>query len=215
MSIATLEEAKAYLRFPNPSSPDADDSILLDLISGIEEIVTLNCGPVTPVTYVDKYQGGKCSIFLRRAPLVTVSEVIEDWGYAQFVLDFVDPSISSPSSIYAYSIEDYETAQITRRSAAGITIPFMASVYNGIQVTYTAGRQTVPAAVKIGCLELLAHIYQGSLQRGVSLSGSNLAYDAVGGVMLRNPAEGSQIWVGLPTRLLQFFESERRMPCIA
>jgi hypothetical protein len=215
MPIVELQEAKTYLRFPNPSQPSADDTIIAELIDGIEEIVVLHCGAVTPKTHVEKYQGGDCSIFLQHAPLVAVNEVRESWGFNTFVLDQVDPSSETVDSIYAYSIDNYDVAQITRRTAAGVTIPFVNAVYNGIQVTYTAGRETVPAAVAIGVKELLAHIYQGSLQRGVSLSGSTIAYDAISGSIIHNPGDGSQVWVGLPTRLLQFFESERRLPIIA
>ena len=215
MPILSLEDAKAYLRFPNPSQPHQDDAIILDLINGIEEVVTFNCGPVTPVQYIEKYDGGAETIHLWNKPIIDVIEVLESWGYVQFSLDQVDADTSLVTSIYAYSIDNAETGEITRRSAGGVSIPFVNAIRDGIQVTYTAGRQTVPAAVKIGCCELLVHLYQGSLQRGVSLSGSSMTYDAVSGGIIHNPADGSQIWVGLPTRLLQFFESESRMPIIA
>ena len=91
----------------------------------------------------------------------------------------------------------------------------MRAVPDGISVTYKAGRATVPMAAQIAACELVAHVYQAALSRGVSMSGSFIQYDTTGGMTLHNPSDGSQVWVGIPTRVLQLLESERRLPVIA
>ena len=94
MSIITLEMAKSWLRFPNPSDSSPDDAIIGNLIDGVQEIIELHTGPLTPTLHVqEKCDGGSHSIFLRNLPLLSVESVVENWGYVQYELDFVEPQV--------------------------------------------------------------------------------------------------------------------------
>ena len=232
MSIIELSQARSWLRFPNPNEPSSDDGLIYTIIGAVEQVLEFHAGVCSVKTYTENYDGGDCSIWLRHPPLVSVNEVRESWGIYTVTLDYQDAqtgpelfgvsgganSAQAASSIYAYSIDDYEVGMITRRTIGNVALPFAPGV-RSVQVTYRAGREVMTPALTLAAMELTAHIYQAALQRGVSMSGVNLQYDAsVGQLWSRDDSDQGSMsaFVGVPYRVLQLIESEKvKLPAIA
>ncbi len=164
VAIITLAEARAHLRYP-PGNTE-DDQAIEGFISAAEDVVQTECGDIIPHEYDENQNGGNRSLYTYHKPILAVSNVEEGWGWVNYELDYVQ--VNSPAgsvqSMYAYSIDDSDAGLITRRSAGNIAIPFFPGVDN-IRVIYTAGRQEVPGAIRLFCLELVAYWWQGSQQR--------------------------------------------------
>lgn len=233
MSLISLQQARSWLRYPNSNQASSDDAALQTVIGAVEEIVEMHAGICSPKRYVEKHSGGDYySIWLREVPVISVSEVLESWGPIAYSLDYVDATTgpvvyggttaeqSNPvaASVFAFSLDQPETGKITRRSVANSVMPFMAGDDN-IQVTYVAGRETMPYAVQLAAQELVAHIWQNSQLRSVAMSGGNIGYDAVTGQAWSRDDQGNgglTAWVGIPYRIIAFLESEKvRLPVIA
>jgi hypothetical protein len=146
-----------------------------------------------------------------------VQNVEEGWGWLNYELDYVEVNSPAPAfSMFAYSIDNYENGELSRRSAGNVQIPFRPGQDN-IRVEYTSGMQSVPAAVFLAELELIAHWWQNSQLRAVAMGGANVAYDAVEGALYsRDTESGSQnINIGVPYRILEMIKGNRHMPYIA
>jgi hypothetical protein len=106
-----------------------------------------------------------------------------------------------------------EVGKLTRRSAGNVAVPFVAGTDN-IHVTYTAGRSACPYELRLAILELTAHFWQGSQQRGAGTGGGGSdAYDAVNVEFSRTSAV-EPLSMGVPYRILELIKGHRRMPII-
>jgi hypothetical protein len=78
--------------------------------------------------------------------------------------------------IFAYSVDIPETGKISRRYGGNVPAPFVQGQGN-IHILYTAGvaPDKIPSNVVLAVLELIAHWYQGSQQRGGT--GQGTGYD--------------------------------------
>ena len=126
---------------------------------------------------------------------------------------FAPPPISNGDPIYAYSLDDPESGEITRRYGGNVPAPFMAGEGN-IHVTYTAGRESTPASIYLAALELISHWYQNTMQRA-GAGGNAAGYDAVN---VDFPHSGADIMTtinqGVPYRILEMIKKYRRTPII-
>lgn len=211
-NIVSLADVRAHLRFPNPAMPSDSDTALQGFIDAADEVIKFECGDILPQMYSEHYDGANYRIVLRHAPILEVMNVEEGWGWINYELDFAE--VNSPAaatSMFAYSIDSYESAVISRRSAGNVQIPFRAGTDN-IFIQYKAGEHDVPGNVRLAELELIAHWWQNSQQRGISLSGGSLAYDAVqGAIFSRDTETGLQsINLGVPYRILELIKSHRK-----
>lgn len=216
-NIVSLEQVKAHLRYPNPSQSSPDDAALQIFINAADDVIEFECDDILPKLFVEQYDGGDGTIFLWHRPILSVENVEEGWGWLNYELDFVEVNSPAPIfSMYAYSIDNYENAQISRRSAGNIIIPFRPGESN-IQVTYRVGYEPIPGAIILGELELIAHWWQNSQLRGVTMAGANLGYDTVTGQLYsRDTESGNQnLNVGVPYRILELIKPHRHMPFIA
>jgi hypothetical protein len=234
MSIVSVQDAKGWLRFPNPSQAHPDDNLISELIDAAQAIIERWCGAVVPRPVNETYDGNERAgyqgrgdprsvLFLRWTPVVSISAITESYGSYAAQLDDVTGNTgvlingtggAVATSPYGYSLDNAETGQVTRRGVGFTPVPWAAGVEN-ISIQYTAGRESVPPVLTLAALELVAHTYQGALQRGVSVGGVNVMFDAELGMNVHNPSDGSQLWVGIPARVLQLLESERQAPFIA
>ena len=217
LSIVTLASVKRHLRYPDPSAPHADDTSLLEYIAAADEVIEFECSDVLPHAYTEQHDGGDCSIFLRHLPVLSIQAVTESWGYMSFSLDFQASGSSGPWSVYAFSLDNPETGQITRRTAANVVIPFVPGAGN-ITVSYTTGRDPVPASIVLGEHELIAHWWRNSQQRsgsGGAGAASESAYDSVEGANYRQDPGIQNINIGVPYRILELIKGKRRMPFMA
>jgi hypothetical protein len=216
-NIVSLQEVKEHLRYPNPSAPTSDDSNLQRFITAADECIEFECDEILPRLFEETYDGGRTKIFLRHRPVLEVLNIEEGWGWINFELDFVD--VNSPAqvnSVYAYSIDNAQTGEITRRSAGNVVLPFVRGD-NNIAVTYRAGESVIPGTLILAELELIAHWWQNSQLRGVTMAGANIGYDAVAGsIYSRDTESGNQnLNIGVPYRILEMIKGHRRMPIIA
>jgi hypothetical protein len=152
--------------------------------------------------------------------------VIENAGILNYNLDYVEigtgPLVSQSgssdaqpaSSIWAYSIDNADVGQISRRTIGNALVNF-ASGESNIEVIYTAGESQLPAAVKLGILEGVAHQYQNSQLRSVVTSGVNMAFDATSGEAYSREPDSQPLDYALPFRIIQLFRTHGRMPIFA
>lgn len=216
-NIVSLTDVKTHLRYPNPTAANADDAALQKFINAADECIEFECDDILPKTFDETYDGGDTQIFTRHLPILEVLSVQEGWGYLTYELDFVEVNSPGPVfSMFAYSIDNPETGQISRRTAGNVLIPFRAGESN-IAITYRVGDAVIPGAIILAELELIAHWWQNSQLRAVTMAGANLAYDTVtGAAYSRDTESGNQnINVGVPYRILEMIKSRRHMPFIA
>jgi hypothetical protein len=212
--LLILAEARAYLKFPNPTVASADDNILGIMISAASDVCRYHCGDVLPTLHVETYDGGACQLFLRNKPLLEVQSIQESYGYINYELDFQQVGIPA-NSAFAYSIDSYEEGIITRRSAGSAVIPFAKGVAN-VSVVYRAGRQDIPPAIALAVRELLSHWYSNSQLRAVASAGGYQQYDASTQEFAFERNTGTTtFYFGVPQRIVELINSERRGPIFA
>ena len=218
-NIVSLADVKAHLRYPTAeiTGPSDDDAALQKFINAADEVIEFECDDILQHEHDEYYDGGDCEIFLRHKPLLTVQNVEEGWGYINYELDYVESNSPGPVfSMFAYSVDGHEFGKITRRTAGNVVIPFRAGTDN-IRVQYVSGEAHIPANVILAELELVAHFWQNSQLRAMTVAGANLAYDAVtGAAYSRDTESGVQnINIGVPMRILELMKSHRHSPIIA
>jgi hypothetical protein len=216
-NIVTLQQAKSWLRYPNPSQAHADDAAIQIVINAADEVIQYECDDILPHRYNENYDGGSLYVHLRHLPVLSVENVQEGWGWITYDLDYVEVNSSPPSfSMFAYSIDNPESGIISRRSAGNVQIPFRPGSSN-IQVQYTTGTQTIPGTIIHAELELIAHWWQNSQLRAVAVAGANIGYDAVSGsAYTRDTEMGNQnLNIGVPYRILEQLKPRRHMPFFA
>lgn len=214
-SIVALADVRAHLRYQNPGAASSDDAALQRFINAASDVIDFECDIVAPKVFSEYYDGGDYSIWLRHRPIVSVQNIQEGWGFTNYQLDYVQVNSPSQTTMFAYSIDNVDTGEITRRSGGNVNIPFMRGT-NNIYVQYTAGRQVIPAAIQLAALELIAHWWQNSQLRAASLAGANLSYDATqGAVYTRDTESGIQnMNIGVPYRILEMLKAFRHDPII-
>lgn len=156
--VVSVTDAKNHIN--KSMTYTGDDNELRGFIDTAGEIVDYLAGPTVNRTVVEYHDGGNAEIFLRSWPVADVSEVVESWpGGAAYTLTRL-ATVSSPGSGYNYTF-DPQTGSITRR-VSGWTQSFAPGTGN-VKVTYAAGRpQPWPARIRLGCLDLVAHLWRTS-----------------------------------------------------
>lgn len=200
--IASLGEIKDYLNIS--SSSRVNDTELLRLADGVTPVIESIVGPVTAASYDEWHDGGRPFVMLRHRPVQSVAAVIEYRANTAYTLT----AITDPTAGTTYSYElDTAFGRIYRRTAGGGTANF-ADGADAVHVTYTAGRTTVPANVKLGALELIRANYQQTQQGGRSAFPTS------------NPADGldggsTMMGFFVPNRVREMLAPSRRFPSIA
>lgn len=209
-NVVTLDEVRAHLRYP---IADTQDDALLQLhIDAADDALRKECGELVPQTYDELYDGGDVSIFLLHRPVLSVASVEEGWGTQNFILDFVPPNNLSLGSLYAYSVDNDESGQITRRTAGNIATRFVPGNYN-IRVTYTAGRQPIPPLIKLAELELISWWWRNTEERA-----ANAQTGTFGAVDIEIPKSGAAMYTsinqGIPWGIIEMLKAYRTDPII-
>jgi hypothetical protein len=154
--IVTYQDAKAHLNL----SDDNDALELQGFIDAATGIVEQHIGPVVAVSYTEtQYVQGYSALVLNHAPVVSVESVVEYvWQVPQTLT--AQPFGTSSLTPLGYTV-DAESG-LLRRYMSGYPVAFMGPVV----VSYTSGRASVPAAVRMATLVIVAHLWQ--TQRGAS-----------------------------------------------
>lgn len=209
--LVSLSEMKNYLRYPNPDTTSPDDFLIGEFMASANDVIRRECGDVAQTTYDEWYRGGDSVIVLRHVPVLSVTQVEENWGFTNYVLQ-AQPGDSSPAntSLWAYSLDQPLQGVITRRSVGNTVVPFVcATGGDNIRVQYIAGRATVPAAIRHAYMDLVAYWWQSAMQRSYGAAGgSPSGFNAVG----QGAATGFN--AGVPYRILEILRGERRTPII-
>ncbi|MGK5737272.1 phage head-tail connector protein [Micromonospora sp. URMC 103] len=128
--IVTLDEVKKQLNIPLDDTSQDDE--LLVYIGAVTEVVEDIVGPVTPRAVVETHDGGRNAIILRKPPILSVTSVVED-------------GTTLTTADYTASLD----AGILYRGTG-----FWLGGRGSVTVTYQAGRQTTPVAVRLAAQEL-------------------------------------------------------------
>lgn len=162
VQVVTLDDVKAHLNFP-PGDP-SHDLELQGFIDAATNVVAYLAGPVLSTSYTNEvHDGGWPIIMLYNPPILSVDSVVEYIGTMRYVLTEQPPG--STVDNYGFSLDDPASGKLVRRSAAGTVIPFWGE-RGGVVVSYTAGRVSVPAEMRMAALEDIRGLYQGSQYAG-------------------------------------------------
>lgn len=211
MNIVTLDEVRSHLRYPIADT--IDDAALQLHIEASDDAIRKECGDVVPTTYDETYDGGRQTIFLNHTPVISVEGIQEGWGFANYVLDNIQSNSLGSGSQYAYSLDNDETGEITRRSAGNVRTRFVPGTAN-IRITYTAGRYPVPSLIKLASLELIAFWWQNSQERA-SQQATATGFGAVDQEIPRSGgAAYTSVNQGIPWRIIEMIKAYRASPII-
>lgn len=215
-NIVTLTDVHTHLQIPTGNT--TYDTVLQWMMNAADEVIRFECDDILPKLYDERYDGGDFAIHTRHIPIYRVLNVEEGWGWINYELDFQEVNAAPDTEgIFGYSIDSYENGEISRRSAGNVNIPFVGGQKN-IHITYEAGVADIPGNVFLAELELVAHWFQNTQLRGLSMTGTTqFAYDATSGAAYtRDTESGEQNFnIGVPFRILELIKSHRHMPYIA
>jgi hypothetical protein len=211
--LVSLSEMKQYLRYPNPDIDSPDDFLIGEFMDSASDVVRRECGDVVQTSYDEWYRGGDCVIVLRHVPVLSITSVIENWGFTNYVLT-AQPGDSLPqnTTLWAYSLDQPDQGVITRRSVGNVMIPFVWPTRgDNIRIQYVAGRSTVPGAIRHAYMDLVAYWWQSAMQRSYSAGGS-MPNSGFSGMVQDGGMTGFN--AGVPYRILEILRGERRTPII-
>lgn len=143
MSVLTLADAKIHLNI-NVSTTDVE---LQAFIDAAESAIAAKVGPLSVTAGTDRVRGAGKELILPRAPVVAVTAITPVGGSA---LDLSSVVVDYRAGIIAY-------VAATQYNFARFPLPWY-------DVTYTAGRSTVPADMLHAVKELVRHLWE--TQRG-------------------------------------------------
>jgi hypothetical protein len=214
--IVNLLDVKTHLRYPDPSQPSPDDPAFQGFIDAADDVIKVECGDIVPARYVEFHDGGRRWIFLHHYPVLSVDNVEEGWGWANYELDYQQVNTQPAQDMFAYSLDLPAIGGVTRRTAGNVSIPFVPGDMN-IKVNYTAGRSSVPGSVRLAALELISHWWTNSQFRsGGSASGTFGSYDTTDEQDVTGRQSGmTSPNVGVPFRVLELLKPYRHTPIFA
>lgn len=207
-TIVSLQDVLAHLRYP--PNETVDDAALQGFILAATNVIQNECSQVVPQQFDEYYDGGNFAISTRNTPILSVINVEEGWGWTNYELTYVQVNAIQATNIFAYSIDDPAIGLISRRSGGNVNIRFMRGTAN-IRITYVAGRDNVPGALRLAALELIAHWWQGSQLRTTQYQSPG--YDATN-IDFSRTLGGVEFNTGIPYRVLELIRPYRHLPFI-
>lgn len=123
---------------------DVDDDELVSMIDRAQAILERRVGPLEPVTVTDEVHTGPGPIVLRKYPVLSATAAT----YAGAAVTDLDLDVDS-----------------------GVLYGTFGSVSRAVKVTYTAGRDLLPADLEEAVLELVKHLWVSQRVPGVGRPG--------------------------------------------
>lgn len=200
--LIDLASVKSHLGMP--ASDTRKDAALQGFILAAADLARNHCGPFLPEQHTQWFTGGSPTLVPDWLPLASIQSVTEYYGLSAFPI--TEQDLGSQTNAFAFTV-DYSTGQLMRRTFGG-EAAYWARGAKNVKVVYTAGRNGgVPFAVRLGALELVRHLWQMTQQGGRPQFGGN-ALDG---------SDGPPVLTGfaLPSRVIELWAGERRMPGIA
>lgn len=157
--LVTLSDVKLELGIPDAST--SQDALLTIDIAAATEVIERIKGPILPRTLTaEQHDGRGFYVSLDYRPVISVTSVTEYVGTTAFPLTVV----SNPAGAGAFSCQlDTEAGTLTRLTTGGAQIGF-ANGEGNIQVTYVAGRASVPPSVRLAAMRLIQWWHQSAKQ---------------------------------------------------
>jgi hypothetical protein len=155
--IVSLEEAKKHLN--KTATVTTDDDELRSWIDAATYVIEREIGAVIPRQVVESYDGGLQSIILRKGPVISVDLVEEFVSPGVFNTLTLQPDLG-PFTDNQYMLNLAERR--IERSMGGTPSRFLYWGRDSVRVEYTIGRQPMPANIRQGALELVAHFWRSS-----------------------------------------------------
>jgi len=152
--IVGLDEALSHLAAVGVLSKTDDLEQLRWYILAAGDAVERDLGrTVARQTFVERVSGGDCHVRLRRTPVLSVTQVVEN------------TTTLTNASGTDYALDELETTGLLYRGST--TAPGVWSWGRGnITVTYVAGYTAVPAIVRKVVLNVVERMWQGSQNAG-------------------------------------------------
>lgn len=146
LRVISLEELKIHLNM------DLDlhdhDTELEDFIDAAQDLIVDKIGPVLPTVYTETRAAGKPFILLSHRPVLSITSVSENADYGT----------PTPVTSGGWKL-DGGTGVLTRLGAREQP-QCWAGGYSGVDITYTAGLNPVPAKIRLATEELAAHLWR-------------------------------------------------------
>lgn len=205
-ALVTLDDVFAHLNISSTEDQTAVASEMQGFIAAATEFIEYQTGPIIPRVCTEVHNGGGVTIVLDNPPVLQVQSVTEWIGPTGYEL--LNAELGADTGAYAYSLDDPAAGIICRRYSGGIAGRFIPGFRN-IAVVYQAGRQTVPADIRMATLEDIRGLFtqtQYSNRAGSFGAGSD-AGDSWSPTSM-NP-------VGTFPRLAALLSSKSRIPSIA
>jgi hypothetical protein len=158
--------------------------------------------PVAPTQFDRRFNGWSgwngAYIELPYYPVLEVTSVIEYWGGSgPHVLSEGTPT----NQVDGYQM-DYQRGQLIRVFPGLVQKPWFPGSRN-IEVVWTAGRNPIPADLKVATLEMIAHWWRNTQQMAAIRSGPSPDYD---------PEQiASGLWQGTPLRITALLDGYQQV----
>lgn len=140
MALPSVADLKTHINIP--SSVTADDDELGDVLDAAVEMVAALIGPLESGSVTEVYRGvNSTMLVLRRVPVTEVTAISARYG--------IDDTV--PMTVTDFEL-DTDTGILRAISGARFLGDYV--------VTYSAGRVTLPASVRLAVLIVAAHLWE-------------------------------------------------------
>lgn len=194
--LVTLDEVKAHLN----KTDFLDDLELQGFIDAATPLIENMSGPVIPRTVTEYYSGGTSVITLNSMPVQSITSIVETYGQTNYSL--TQSELGSAMSGFAFTFDALTGRVIRRAYNAEAMFPIGA---NNVKVIYVAGRDTVPANIRLAALMLIQHLWTTSQ---VNRNGGR---PSLGGDDTFVPGMGFAV----PNRVKELLQPSPRVPGVA
>ncbi|MEU6582754.1 hypothetical protein [Nocardia sp. NPDC046763] len=161
MGLVSMSDVYRHLNLDESDlAPMAELQGFIDAATPFVEYIT---GPMLPTTVTETYPVvvGQTQIMLRTCPVLSIQTVTE--YLATVARTLTNQPRGSSTDNYGYSLDIASAGLLVRRGVVGVAIPFLGDT---VVVSYTAGRATVPAHVRMAALEDIRGLWQQTQQGG-------------------------------------------------
>lgn len=148
--VVSLREVKLFLnKDPNdPTSWNADDEELGDVIDAAQDMIVREYGPIIPTVYSERHETTGAWPVLRHTPVLSVTSLSR-------TLYGGSPSVLSPT---AFTV-DGPTGLLKALSTSGWPAPWSPCY---LDVVYRAGRSPVSQSTRLAAKELSGHLWRNT-----------------------------------------------------
>jgi hypothetical protein len=190
-------DVKPYLQIPsNNTGSDVMLQLVTDFVCQYSQ--KLIGQPMIATAFDRRFDGWSgwngAYLMLQYYPVLEITSVIEYWGVSgPHILTEQTPT----NQVDGFQCE-YLTGRLTRVFPGLVQKPWFPGSRN-IEVQWVAGRNPVPADIKLAALELIAYWWRNTQQASrTATAAAGSEYD---------PAVATGLWAGLPHRIEAIFSS--------